>query len=313
MARRRAGPAARGRDRRRPRDGHGVTPAVAASPAPGDPRRRRRRSDPGAGRAPAPPPDLPGVPPPRPRPGRAARPPLRRPPRARRLARVQRAGLPRRPRPLRRRTGRVPRLAAAPLRRPRPAQPRLGHRVLVPALRRLGRDRHPAPHRPGHPPEPDPAARLRPLLLRRPARPPARGAGPAARAHPGRARDHQLHGDGRDQRHGLRDLGVRGRRRRQRPLRVPRPGRPRRAVVLGQPHRQPRLRAPVVADGALDVGGELAAGQPRQAPRGARPRRAHPPRARGRRALLLPVAPVRGGRGEVLPTRPRGTSPGCPR
>ena len=64
----------------------------------------------------------------------------------------------------------VPRLAARPLRRPRRAQRRLGHHVLGPALRRLGRDRRRrgARRTVG---QPGPAARLRALLLRRAPRP----------------------------------------------------------------------------------------------------------------------------------------------
>ena len=71
---------------------------------------------------------------------------------------------------------RVPGLAAAPLRRPRRAQRRLGHRVLEPALRRLGRRSSP-PRAAADVHQPDPAARLPALLLRR-----AAGLLPAASA-----------------------------------------------------------------------------------------------------------------------------------
>ena len=64
----------------------------------------------------------------------------------------------------------------------RRAQRRLGHRLLVAALRRLGRDPAAAARR--HPPQPGSAARLRALLVRRAARLPARGARRAAPRSP---------------------------------------------------------------------------------------------------------------------------------
>ena len=121
-------------------------------------------------------------------------------------------------------------------------------------------------------PNPDPAAGLQAVLLRRAEGPPARRAGRAARDHPRRPGHHELHGHGRDQGHELRRLGRRGRLRLQRPLRAARPAGPRRAVLLRQPHRQHRRRPAVVPDGALHQRGQLAAGQPGQAARRAGPR-----------------------------------------
>ncbi len=82
--------------------------------------------------------------------------------------------LPQRALLLRRQRRGVPRLAARALRRPGPAQRRLGHRVLEPALRRLGRDQ-PAAHR-ADLRQPHAAAGLPAVLLRRAARPAARRA-----------------------------------------------------------------------------------------------------------------------------------------
>ena len=105
---------------------------------------------------------------------------------------------------LRRRPARLPRLARAALPVARGAEPRLGQRLLVDGIPRLGRDRPAEPHRDGA--EPLPCHGLPPLLLR-PGRAlqPRAGRG-AAQAHRPPA-DPQLHGpDAR-----LRPLG-RGRR-----------------------------------------------------------------------------------------------------
>ena len=84
------------------------------------------------------------------------------------MARQQRVRLPRRAVLLRRQRRGLPRLAAAPLRRPRRAQRRLGDRLLEPALRRLGG----GPAAPGVADlaQPHAAARLVALQLRRAAR-----------------------------------------------------------------------------------------------------------------------------------------------
>ena len=69
-----------------------------------------------------------------------------------------------------------------------------------------------------------------------------------------------------------------------------RPRRPRRAVLVGRPHPRSRGRRAVVADGALDERGELAAPQRRQAAGPDAAQQPGPRRARLRRGLLLPVA-----------------------
>ena len=214
------------------------------------------------------------------------------------LARGQRAGLPRPARLLRRRRGRVPALARGPVRHGRGAQRRLGHGVLVAAVRRLRRGAAPA-QRPDVP-EPDAAAGLRAVLLGRAAGALPRAAGRAARGHAERADDHQphaLHGHEVD---GLLLLGRRPRRHRQRPLHArPRPGGPRRARVQRRPHARGGRRRPVDAHGALDERGELAAAQPHQASGRDAPALAGARGPRRRRGDVLPVAPVRRGGGEV--------------
>ena len=85
---------------------------------------------------------------------------LPRPPGAGAVARVQRARLPQRPLLLRRQRGGVPHVAAPPVRRRRgAAQRRVGHGVLVPALRRLRARCCRHAWRPTSR-QPDPAARL---------------------------------------------------------------------------------------------------------------------------------------------------------
>ena len=154
---------------------------------------------------------------------------LRAPPRRRHVARAQRVrGSGRRQ--LRRGIRReLPRLARAAVRLARRAEPRVGHDVLGPGLRRVGRDRRPAPV--GERVEPGAPARLPAVQLRRAARVLRARArrDPAARV----AADHdELHGDelpvGR-----LLEVGARGRRRVERPL----------------PHRLALRRARAARDG----------------------------------------------------------------
>ena len=103
-------------------------------------------------------------------------------------------------------------------------------------------------------------------------------------------------------------------RRQHRPLRrrQPHPSAGRARVQRRPDPRAGRWR-PVDADGALDVGGQLAAGQPRQGARPDDPRQPRPRRSRRRHDRLLPVAPVAGRIGEV-PLRtgaPRGPGLGA--
>ena len=84
------------RHRRQPRHGHRLAAAVAHHPAPRGPAGGRRRHHPLARRPPGLLPELAGLPRARPRPRRAGRRALRRPPRRRALARVERARLPQR-------------------------------------------------------------------------------------------------------------------------------------------------------------------------------------------------------------------------
>ncbi len=149
-------------------DRHRLPAALADHRAPRDPPGHRPGRDAVAGSAPALAPDLARLPRARPAPGPEAGHPLRRPPGARRLARQQRAGLPQRLRLPRRRGPRLPGLAARAVRHDGRPQPRLGHGVLVAALRRLGGD--PAAPAGRLAPEPDPAAGLQALLLGRAAR-----------------------------------------------------------------------------------------------------------------------------------------------
>ncbi len=125
----------------------------------------------------------------------------------------------------------------------------------------------PAAHR-AHLPQPDPAAGLRPVQLRRAAGPLLRRARRAAPAESRRPGHHELHGDGARPQHGLLRLGPPARRRLAGPLPDGRrPRRPRRAVLVGRPHPRSRGRQAVVPDGALAERSELAAPQRRQAAR----------------------------------------------
>ena len=85
----------------------------------------------------------------------------------------------------------LPRLAARALRRDRGAEPRVGHGVLGPALRRLGRDRAAAPD--AHLRQPDPGARLGAVLVGRAARLLRGRARRARRAGARNPRDDELH------------------------------------------------------------------------------------------------------------------------
>ena len=137
------------------------------------------------------------------------------------LARRQRARLPQRAVLLRRQRGGVPGLARGEVRRPRRAQRRLGHRVLVAALHRL-RAGAAAAHGAGVR-QPDAAAGLPPLLLRRAARQLRRRARRAARGLPGVPVTTNFMVMRQHPRDGLLRVGPRGRRGLQRPLPASRP------------------------------------------------------------------------------------------
>ena len=236
LARRADGRPARGGHHGRPRHRHRLTAAVADAPPPRDAAGDPGRAHAVARRAPVLLPQLARLP--RARPG-AVHPDgraLPRPPGARPVARLQRARLPQRPLLLRHQRCGVPHVAAPPVRRRRgAAQRRVGHGVLVAALRRLRAGA--AATGGAHPRQPHPAARLRALQLRPAARQLRRRARRAAPALPRRAGDDQLHGDAADTRHGLPALGPRARRRVQRPLPHRRGGRrPPRACVQRRPH-----------------------------------------------------------------------------
>jgi hypothetical protein len=246
-------------------------------------------------------PELAGVPRARTGARRADGAPLRHLPGGAALARVQRAGLPQRA-VLVRRVGRgVPALARRALRRHREAQRGLGHRLLEPALHDVRRGVAAADHPGGA--QPDPAAGLRPLLLRRLAGLPPRRARRAAAALD-RARDHQLHDQRAPVRTGLLRVGAGQWTSSARTTTSTTAAAPaRRAGVRRRPHPRRRGRL-VAAHGVGDVGGELAAGERREAARRAARRLAAPRRARSRRRRVLPVAGVAGGRREV-PLRAR--------
>ena len=173
--------------------------------------------------------------------GRAAGEPLRRPPGPGDVARLQRARLPQRALLLRRQRGRVPRLAAAPVRRGRP----VWTPSTTPGARRSGASTTPTGatscrrdhHGTG---QPDPGARLLAVLLRRAARHLPARARRAAGGHPGRAGDDELHDADPHPRHGLLVLGAGDGRRLHRPLprRRARPAR-RRAGLVGRPDPRP--------------------------------------------------------------------------
>ena len=100
-----------------------------------------------------------GLPRPRPRPHHPARPALPRPPGAGPVARLERVRLPQRPLLLRHLRGRLPRSGCAQrYDDARPPQRRVGHRLLEPALHRLGAGPAPAAHDDVR--QPHPRARL---------------------------------------------------------------------------------------------------------------------------------------------------------
>src|SRR6266702_1452320 len=290
LARRRARPAPRARDQGRPRHRDGRATAVVLAAPPGEPAGRFPGPDALARQPPDLLPQLGGLPRRRCAAGRVAGQALRRAPGAGNVARAQRVRLPQRPLLLRRQRRGLPRLAPAPLRRPRRPEPGLGHRLLEPALRRLGRGRPPAAGADLR--EPDQAARLVALQFQRAAGVLPRGARGAGAPHALDPDHHQP--DGRAlQDPGLLVLGPRAGPDRQRPL-PPRggPGRPYRPGAGGRPVPLAGRRPALGADGALDQRGQLAAAQPRQA---AWPDAPQQPGARGprrRRRAVLPVAPV---------------------
>ena len=216
LARRRPRPAARRRHRRRPGHRHRLPAPVAVAPLPRDAPPAGRRDRAVAGRAAGVVPQLAGLPGAGPRAGHGPGGAVPRPPGAGDVARLQRARRPQQPLLLRRVGGGLPRLAARALRRPRRPERGVGHRVLEPAVRRVGA-RAAAAHR-THVPQPDPAAGLRPVQLGRAARLLRRRARPAAPAQPGHPGHHQLHGHAARARHGLPALGSRAGRRLAGPL-----------------------------------------------------------------------------------------------
>ena len=124
-------------------------------------------------------------------PDHPAGPALPRPPRPGPVARLQRVRLPQPAVLLRHLRGRLPPLAAWPLRHRGRPQRRLGHRVLEPALHRLGAGPPAAAH--DHLREPDAPAGLRAVRLRHPARLLPRGEGGPERALPRGPGDDELH------------------------------------------------------------------------------------------------------------------------
>ena len=123
------------------------------------------------------------------------------------VARLERAGLPQRALLLRHLRRGLPALAARPLRRRDRPQRRLGNDLLEPALLHVRRG-PPSPARDGHP-QPDPAARLRTVQLRRAPRVlPGRARRPPP-DHPGRPGDDELHGHVAHDGDGLLVLGSR--------------------------------------------------------------------------------------------------------
>ena len=198
------------------------------------------------------------------------------------------------------------------------AQRGVGHRVLEPALRRLGGDPAAAHGTDARPTRPSsstsagsPPTTLLELLRRR--------ARPAAPAHPRHPGHHELHGDAAtfaDMDYWSLGAGA-GRRRPTTTTSTARdPDHAGRAVAFSADlHPRPRRRAAVVADGALDQRRQLAAAQPRQGARAAaaqqpRPRRPRRGRAscffqwravaRRRREVPLGAAPARRHRHQGL-------------
>lgn len=200
------------------------------------------------------------LPAPRRRHHRGPRRPLRRPSRPDDVAHQQRVLHLR----LGRRGGRrLPPLAPGHVRHARRAQHRLGHRLLEPGLRRLGR-RSPAAPRPLHE-QPHPGPRLQALHLRRPPGVLSRRTRHRRPAHPAHPRDHQLHavlaGPGRL---GVGRAGRRGLRRH-----LSGPARPaRRPVRRAHPRHDPFTGPRRALDGHGAGGGarELAWCEPPEAP-----------------------------------------------
>ena len=197
----------------------------------------------------------------------------------------------------------VPSLARAALRRPRRAQPGVGHQLLEPGVRRVGRDPDARTQHDVH--QPDPAARLRPLQLGRAARPVRRRARRAAGTHAEHPGDDELHHEPRGERRLLL-VGARAGPRRQRPLRArcaARPARP--PGVRRRPDERRGRRAAVAAHGALDERRQLAAGEPGQ---GARRDDAHLARPTSRAA---PTASPSSSGGRPRPARRSSTRRSC--
>ena len=296
LARRRARPAARARDRRRPGDAHRIAAAVARDrpprDAPGRPRRRaaHRRV------AQSVHPRVAGVPRARARDHDRPGPPIRRPPRGADVACRQRV----RPDRLRRGGGaRVPRVAARAVRHDRGAQRGVEHARVVAALPRLRRRAAASAH--AVPGQPGAVARLPPVHLR----PAGALLRRAARRDPRRRRDAADH----DELHGVPAahrpvvVGRRGRRHRRRS--VPRP-RLRHGLVRHRadpgPDAVPRRRTAVGAHGAGDQRHELAPAQPAEVAAACAARFAPGGCARRRCGVLLPVAAGSHRRG-ALPLR----------
>ena len=224
---------------------------------------------------------------------------LRRPPGAGDVARPQRVRRPRLRLLLRVLRRPLPPLARHHVRHGRRGQRGLGHGLLGPALRRP-RGHQPAPAHPcGR--QPRPGAGLQAVRRRHHARELPHGAGHPAPPLAGRPRHHQLHDGAEPVRlRRLLGLGPRGRPRHQRPLPDHRrPPHPRQSGDGRRPHPVRRGRRPLAAAGALHLGRQLAAPQPRQGPRPDGPQLPRPCGARIRGRPVLPVAPVPARRREV--------------
>ena len=192
LARQGARPAAPARHPGLSRHGHGLAAALAGAPPSRKPAGDGRRRHALAGRPPGLLPALQRLPQDC---GRARHPSCRTlppPSRPGDLAYQQRVRLPRQRVFLRPVGCRLSRMAAPALRHDRRAQRGLGHGLLEPALRRLGRDQPAAPR--AYLCQPDPAARLAALLVRQYPRAVPDGARDPAAHHARRAHDHQLHG-----------------------------------------------------------------------------------------------------------------------
>ena len=222
-----------------------------------------------------------------------------RPSGARAVAREQRVRMPRQPLLLRGVGGGVPRLAAREVRLRRRAQPGVGHGVLVAALRLVRRGR--AAARGADVPQPDPAARLRPVLERRAARLlPGGGRGHPRGAPTCRSRrtswassSRSTTGSGRRTSTSSRDDTY------------PDPADPVVAGVRGdgaRPDALARRRSAVAADGAVAERRELACAERGEGARADAGLVVPVGGARRRRHPLLPVAAV-GGRLREVPLR----------